>query len=205
MLEADKALMTEDGYRSALRSPLRGLWTGVMDRAQFRESFRRAVEAGFTAAWRRGAEACGIKPEELTQEELFTLDEAIVQEWGYIDGLADAIEENSRDNDGKLGPLNKRLDLWVRRFKDVENRAKAMACKDQKLRWVINPAKETCCSCIRLNGKVKRASFWQARGVRPQHPSLHCMESAGGPSVCGCRFEVTDAPLSKGPLPNWRC
>ena len=49
---------------------------------------------------------------------------AIVQENGYIAGFADAVEEKSKANGGKLGPLLVRADLWVKRYNDLRNRAK---------------------------------------------------------------------------------
>lgn len=200
----EKALMTQEGYRRGLRSPVRGLWTGAITRDQFIGIFEVTIRAGFTAAWMTGAQECGIVPEEYSDEEKKALTEAIAQEGTYVGGFADAIEKGSKKNKGKLTPQFRRLDLWVKRYLDVQNRAKVMACADQKLAWRLSDA-EHCCSCIKLAGRVKRASYWRKVDVRPQHPSLHCMESAGGPSVCKCRFEVTNEPQSKGPLPNWRC
>lgn len=200
-----KALMTEDGYRSGLRSPVRGLWTGVITYDQFWETMMTVVRLGFTAAWYAGAEECGIQPGELTDEEQAELEQAISREYDFIDGFATSIEKGNRDAGGKLETHFRRLDLWVKRYRDVRNRAKVMACADQKLMWKINPEKENCCSCLRLAGKVKRGSYWKRVGVRPQHPTLHCVASAGGVSVCGCELVVTNERCAPGPLPNWIC
>ena len=190
-------------YRSTIRSATRGLWSGAMDWEQFYELMLDTVRLGFEAAWHEGAAECGILPEDLTAEERQALQSATVQENGYIAGFADTIEEKSKANGGKLGPLLVRAELWVKRYNDLRNRAKEMACGDQKLKWKMHPEKEHCKSCLKLNGKVKRASVWRNNDVRPQHPTkLECMVGAGGPSVCGCEFVVTDEPCSRGPLPN---
>jgi hypothetical protein len=191
-------------YKRSLRSAVRGLWSGALDEFDAYEVMQTAIRSGFTRAWNSGAAECGIKPDELSPEETKALNDAILEEYAYIDGFLGAIEKGSRKNKEKLTPLYTRTELWLKRFLDIQNRAKAMACEDQKLAWRLGEA-EHCCSCLKLANRVKRASFWREAGVRPQHESLHCMKSAGGPSVCKCRFEVTDEPLSKGPLPNWRC
>lgn len=197
--------MSAERYQAAIRSAVRGLWSGAIDYGQYLDVMGLAIDRFLPMAWADGAKECGIQPAEYTPQERRALQEATAQEYLYVVGLGDAIQAGSRANGGKLTPLYQRVDLWVKRYRDIKNRAMEMACQDQKLKWIMNPAKENCCSCIQLADKVKRASFWREAGVRPQHPSLHCMQSAGGPSVCGCQFVVTDERLSPGPLPNWRC
>lgn len=191
----------EANYRQALRNAVRGLWNGVHDRSQFEDAMQAAIDDGFTRAWRDGASACGISEDEWTLDEWTVLNEAINTELGFIGGFADAIIENSKANGGKLEPLYTRIDMWVKRYNDLRNRAKVMACKDQKLEWIVN-SKETCRDCLRLNHQVRRASVWQAADIRPQHPDLECMESAGGVSVCLCELKPTDKRASSGPLPK---
>ena len=59
--------------------------------------------------------------------------------------------------------------------------------------------KDNCRTCLALDGKVKRASFWDTTGVHPQatNGTLEC-----NGYNCGCELIPTDEPLSRGPLPN---
>ena len=197
-----KALMTQEGYRRTLRSPVRGLWTGVLSYDEFFGAMMTAIRGGFTAAWRSGAQECGIQPDEYSDEEKQALQTAIVEEYGYIGGFATAIEEGSKKNGGKLEPLFRRSELWMKRYLDLQNRAKQMACGNAKLAWRLGQA-EHCPSCVKLANQVRRANVWREKDVRPQHPTkLKCMISSGGPSACKCRFEVTEEPCSRGPLPR---
>jgi len=191
----------EAAYRNGLRSAVRGYWSGVLDRSQFEEAFRLTIDSRFYEAFLEGAAQCKISEEELTTEEWTALEQAITEEFGFIGPFADAIAETSKANGGKLTPLLNRVDGWVKRYNDVSNRAKVMACKNTKLLWIVN-SKETCKDCLRLKNQVRRASVWQAADIRPQHPDLECMRSAGGPSVCLCDLKPTDRPASKGPLPK---
>lgn len=186
-------------YRAGLRSEVRALWTGATDYFQFWEGMMTTIQSLLTLAWYKGAAECGIQPAELSPEERVVLQDAIRNEMGYIDELAARVEENSKANGGKLTPLLTSLNVWANRYNDVENRAKLMACGDRKLKWVLGVA-EHCSSCVKLHGKVKRASYWQARGVQPQNPPNALLECGGW--NCQCGLIPTDGPASKGPLPR---
>jgi hypothetical protein len=186
-----------DIYRKSLRDNVRGLWSGSIDYMQFTRAMISTIDRRLRQAWLEGAQACGISENELTPEEQIAMHQAITNEFNFIEGFANDIEMGSKARGGKLKPLLIRVEMWANRYRDITNRAKTMACKDQKLVWVLNPAKENCSSCIKLNGKVKRSSQWERAGIRPQHPDLEC-----GGWRCGCDLIVTDEPMSMGPLPR---
>ena len=79
---------------------------------------------------------------------------------------------------------------------EVVNLARTMADANQKLVWGLGPT-EHCRTCLKLDGKVKRAEVWAAANIRPQSPDLAC-----GGWRCQCTLEPTDAPASPGPLPR---
>jgi len=204
-------------YRMALRAPVRALWKGVFDYDQAFAGVEDAIRVYFPRAWNEGAKECGVLPSELTPEERTAQRTATFKEYGFIDGLLTAVERGSPawydkpphnleepEGGGKLAPLFSRVERWVGRYNDLRNQAKLMACKDQKLEWVLGrQVKKHCNSCIKLAGVIKRASYWQKHDVRPQHPTkLECMISAGGVSVCGCEFRKTDLHCTPGPLPK---
>lgn len=190
-------------YRNGIRGTIRALWGGVWSYDQFYDGLSTAIDMGITTAWYEGAAECGIVPADLTPEEKAAMRQAIFHETNYITRLAADIEAGSKANGGKLAPLMARAETWINRYRDVVTRAQMMACEDQKLRWVLHGAhftKDPCNSCVKLNGKVKRASYWQRVGVQPQNPPNLSLECGGW--LCGCAFEVTDEPVSKGPLPH---
>lgn len=191
----------EESYRRSLRSAVRGLWKGELDYDLFFDAMLSAIQMFLPKAGYEGAAEVGVSPADLSPEEKTVIQQTTSQETNYIHGLAEAVEQNVEVG-GKLGTLFNRVELWVKRYNDLKNRIKMIAGGDQKLEWVLNPAKENCPSCQKLNGQVRRASYWKRVDVRPQHPTkLECMISAGGPSVCGCEFVPTNEPCSRGPLP----
>lgn len=194
---------TLSGYRMNIRAAVRGLWTGRLDYEQFFANMMGAIRRGFTQAWYEGAKECGIAPNELKPEERLALEAAINSEMQYIDGLGAYVVANSKANKGKLGRCFTRTKAWINRYNSLKNQAKLSACGDRKLKWVLHGAhftEDPCRSCRVLDGKVKRASYWQAQGVQPQNAPNDKLICQG--FQCGCAFFVTDEPLSRGPLPR---
>jgi hypothetical protein len=191
-----------DNYRKGLRNSVYGLWAGVLDKSDFQNAMSSTIERWLTVAWNEGAAECGISPEELTVEEHRALLNAIDSELGHLSGYADYIIQNSKANGGKRDTVFKRLEGWVRRYQDLTNRAKTMACKDKKLEWSLGATEDHCRICNKLHGKVKRASYWEAAGLHPQDPPNDRLDCGGW--NCLCELRLTDKPISKGPLPGAR-
>ena len=192
--------MTEALYRSALRAPVRGLWLDVFDIAQFTDAMFISVQRGFTRAWNQGLEDVGLRPEDQTQQERTELARRILSQVEFIGRFGNAIEIGSKANKGLLRVQFRRVETWVARYGETRMAARAMAGENKPLKWEIDPAKFNCTSCLRLNGKVKRASFWQDRGILPQVPNAPYLECKG--FRCGCGLNPTTDPLSRGPLPK---
>lgn len=205
-LEHGQKQLTSPGaneYRRSLRAAVKGLYQGKGDFDWYADAMEAAISHSFNRAFRDGAAKCGIKPADYSQDEKTALDDAISNEFKYVEGLGIAVVAAKAEDVGTKG-LFARLELWIQRYLELGTLAMQMACADQKLKFVLDPAKENCWSCVKLNNQVRRASRWQDFDCRPQHPDLDCTKSAGGVTVCGCEFEPTDDPCSRGPLPKWR-
>jgi hypothetical protein len=189
----------EDELETGVRSYIRGLWSGEMERFEFVSGMSRLMERRLTEAWIEGAEEVGIKADELTEEELAALTQLIADEFQYILNIASDIEDNSREKGGALGPLISRAVLWGNRAVEARNKGKLYAQNNPKLKWV-SKGKNPCTSCRKLNGKVKRASYWREKGISPQDPENSHLECEGW--HCHCEMQPTDEALSKGPLPS---
>lgn len=196
-IAGELAALSIQDYGRGVRAAVRGLWSGALNQGDFIAAMFATLERGFEMAWREGAAECGIQPDERTEDEQAALFRMLAENIGYLPSFAAFIERVSRAQGGKLGALWPRTELWINRYKEVQNLAKTMACANQKLIWVFGQTEEHCRSCSRLAGKVKRASTWAAADIRPQHPDLEC-----GGWRCDCRLEPTDQRLSPGPLPN---
>lgn len=186
-------------YRAGLRAPIRGLWLGVFDHDQFHREMSRAIKRFLQLAWYAGAAECGIKPDELTADEVLALQDAIDYEYLWIGRFGTEIAQKSKANGGLLTPLYNRAEIWLGRWEGVKAQAMTMACGDRKLEWVLGPA-EHCKSCLKLAGKVKRASYWHEKGILPRVHDAPYLECHG--FRCACDLVPTDKPISRGPLPR---
>jgi hypothetical protein len=187
-------------YKAAIRSAVRGLWNGEFDYDWFYDAMDTAIRYHTPLAWAAGAKECGILPNEYTKPERVALEQAINYELQWIDGFATAIEEGSKANGGQLGPLMSRAAIWTGRWEGVKAQAMTMACADKKLIWQRGQTEMGCRSCTRLDGKIKRASYWQEQGVLPRVHGSDKLECRG--FRCDCTLSPTDEPASKGPLPK---
>jgi hypothetical protein len=193
-------------FAAAIRASVRGLWAGATDEFLFVDGMISALRRGLTQAWHEGAQSCGIQPDEMTQQEKDALSKFINEQTLHVSGFGRAVAEvrdiraqSPRDPAARLDPLLSRAELWIRRYGEAVTLSKAMACGDKKMKWILGEA-EHCSSCIKLNGKVKRASFWAERGILPQVAGAEYLECKG--FNCACQLVETTDRLSRGPLPG---
>ncbi len=198
-IDLSETAQWRSAFRDSILSVVRPLWRGQIDYYQAYEVMDMAITNGLTRAWWDGAGQMGIAPNELSPAERAEMHSTIMSQRQYIHGFLQAIEDGSRAEGGKLGPLRTRAELWIKRYDDVKQIAKAHAGRDQKLRW-IRDARDSCNSCIRLEGQVRRASYWNEH-VMPNSPDLDCVASANGIPVCKCELVPTDKRCTPGPLP----
>lgn len=141
----------------------------------------------------------GVRPDELTDVERRALQEQINSQITYIWNFADDIMAGSKANGGPLTLLLTRTELWAARYQQVRQMGRAAAGGDQKAMWNLGNT-EHCGSCLKLAGKVKRYSQWNAAGVLPRQAGATYLDCGG--YNCQCDLSPTDAPMSKGPLPR---
>ena len=180
-----------------LRAPVYGLWSGQMDLSNFMESFSDAIFTGLKGAWLEGAKEAGIGPDELTDREISQMQTDIFSQLAYIAGFANFIVSRSKANGGALASVMPRMQMWVNRYAEFRNRGMLFAKLDQKVIWVKGNTKVSCGDCVRISGKVKRASQFLEAGWEPRSYRLACKGLN-----CQCDLVPTTAPMSKGRLPK---
>lgn len=196
---ARRARTGKRDYRLGIRAAVRGLWAGVLDLFEFVDSMLPTIRRGLTRAADDGLLSVGIQPEDRTEQEQNVLDDRIDSEFEHVLPFGRDIQAGSKANGGLMRPLMQRAEMWILRYTDVENEARTLAANDPKLVWQWDPVKEHCTTCARLNGQVRRASFWRTR-VLPQSPPNEKLVCGGW--KCGCGLKPTEKPISRGRLPR---
>ena len=80
--------------------------------------------------------------------------------------------------------------MWVNMaINDIYYVGLGNANRNQRYMWVMNPAKEHCRTCLKLNGQIHRMKEYTQRGLVPQSRALECRGFN-----CGCALQKTDLP-----------
>ena len=187
----------QETFMRALRKAARAFWGGQIDRTLFNYTFSNELEYYLTRAFVLGAKDVGIKENEILGSEKFQMRIRIIGQLNSIGPFADFIQLHSKANGGSLPSIYVRVSMWHGQYLAMRNFAKALIGKDKKLIWVEGDTKDKCSTCLKLDGKVFRASQWKEADVYPQHPQLECHGIR-----CRCKLMVTTADLTSGEVPS---
>ncbi len=190
--------MTVALYQQSIRSSFRSLWSGSIDIVDFITTMNSAIERGFERAWRQGSKECGIRPEERTRQEQQALNQLIITSKTHVFSVGQWILNNSKGT-GKLASILDRSDIWINRYNETKEKAKQLACSDQKFVWHVGPT-EHCITCLRLNNRVMRMSRWQELDIHPRDTRPGKLACKG--YRCQCRRTRTNQRATPGPLPR---
>lgn len=188
-------------YTKEIRGIARMVWQGKAVDAT--RAMWGTVSIGLNAAWNKGAASCGILPGDLTMDEVIRRDMIIIQQRGYIAEFLTWVYTHRRDGPSKLlwRQIQPRVNMWGNAWNRSFNEAKVRACANQPTRWVLHGrhrTKQPCSDCLKMNGRVYRASVWSKHNIFPQSPNLACKGFN-----CGCMFfAAPGAKLNKGKPPR---
>jgi len=202
--EAPKALSdggmsetkTMTTYASAFKRLTRSLFRGSMTRHEFVDNLFTTMRKNFLTAWQEGRDA--VSAGKMTDDDILRVQDIVSEQATYAPGFAEFVEK-VREDGGKWVSILPRAEMWVNKYGEVIAEAMASAKGEQRLKWVWDEAKEHCSSCRDLNGRVYTAATWSKQNLRPMSMLLEC----GPGRNCGCRFEPTNEPITKGPFPVW--
>lgn len=185
-------------YKRDLGAAVRGLWMRVLTPDDFFWSMGSSIDRGLARAWALGAAEGGLTPAEFTPEEQTELKRHILSDRMHIAGFEQQISgAKSKDEKGLLRPHLARLDLWVNHWWEVYALARAMATKNQKMKFTrVKHTKKPCASCLGLEGRVYRHSVWLANNCVPPTKRTIC-----GGWRCGHRLVPTTDRITPGRFP----
>lgn len=186
-------------YRRSVRNLSRGFWNGTLDRRTFISDMTSAITRSFTDAFNDGLKSEGSAFSDLEDDDKDALQERINSELLHLRALADWIEEVSKEKNGTLRDVRDRVDNWVRRYDSVRDLGVLVGAGNKKKVWKWTEGLEHCTDCAKMNDRVYTAKVWRKYGILPRSAELECFGI-----YCGCGFEDTDEPVTKGRPPALR-
>ena len=174
------ALKTVSYYTRVLSRDIRRLYNGDIDTNAFTDNLSGYVERQLRRAWNEGMRANGFNPaNDMTPEWEAVYQQAVVDEYEYIDRLADQIIEAKRAGKS-IDPFLSRAELWANRYTEIVNRAMAETGLDELFEWELGATEKHCTeeddpqyNCSDRAGLVKTGAEWKA-DVMPQSRLLGC-------------------------------
>jgi hypothetical protein len=186
------AVKTYDQYRARLWGAVLRLYNGGRD-AAFEASFVRSIDHQLSEAWDKGAEDCGVMPDEMTADDFTRRNAIINNETEFISGLAEAIQA---DKDGGMerpqfeSKYQARVDIWANRYNETVNRAHMQFGSKLRQIWRTGPTEKKCKTCSALNGIVAFGHEWESAGFHPQMPPNELLDNCRGWN-CLCTLTPT--------------
>lgn len=180
-------------YASRFNKLARALYRGGISSFEFTDNLFTVMRQNFLTAWQEGRDS--VKAGPMTDDDKLRVQDIVMEQATYAPGFAEFVRGVAEA--GKpFSAVEPRMEIWVNKYDEVIAEAQASARGEQRLRWVYDPLKEHCEDCAALNGRVYTAAVWQKYGL---HPGAHGLECKG--FWCGCRFEATNDPVTKGKPP----
>lgn len=187
-------------FERRCRELARELWAGIIEPFEFEASMNQLLKYGLESAWLLGFRDMGVKPSEMDEEERNMLSLKTMQQQAFVPAYALWIAEHNKASDWPLDAILARAALWEKLYDDFRMQARVLAGENQKMLWTLGKTEVHCAQCLALNGKVKRAKYWRAKGIHPQDPPNPKLGCQGW--RCDCRLTLTDLPITPGPLPG---
>lgn len=166
----------------------------------FGEDLSVAIESGLNEAWRLGMRENDVT--DMLPEWQDIVDGIIAEERSHIPDFSQYLADTAPDAESMgeaMSTAQNRLSLWIQRYTDVYEQAVRMT-QDEKTKeeWVTDPAKESCSTCLALNGIVAYAREWDEAGFHPRDFPNPLLECTG--AKCGCNRVPTDKRRSPDAL-----
>lgn len=159
---------------------------GQISKVVVRPALRLAlIEAGSQAAldgMADGGEPATQMPENLRKE----LSIWRAEQSRYLKKFVNALFKETFT----LDEVQRRADLWVNKsVNTMYYMGLAEAKANARFMWIVDPVKEHCVTCLKLNGQIHRMKDYVRTGLLPQSPKLVC-----GGYKCGCKLVPSDEP-----------
>lgn len=185
-------------YEGALEDMFLEAVAGNINRRRAELILRSETDRAIDRAFRDGLADGGatITDVDMTDDEFAWIDNWKREQRQFINNVLDAIYKDEKVTEQEAQGKPK---MWFNKsvfpaYYEGLSRANANGVYE----WVLGPTEESCPSCLALSGQRRRMSFWD-KNIKPQSDELACKGFN-----CLCNLTPTDAPVTRGRLPNWR-
>ena len=152
-------------------------------RGSFNTRMNATIKFGLTGAFEKGADNVGVSPEDFEDSDKELLLGLINDEKSHVSDLLDFLNSIANNPQGKLSDADFRLDMWVKRYSDVMEKAMINFGAKVRMVWELGSAEDHChtgdngkpgIGCADLAGIVLFGTEWDQLGIKPHSQQTNC-------------------------------
>lgn len=174
-------------YRDELTNIVYDVFNGRSDATDMRRAHKALLKSHAEPVYIEGMNEGGLKEEDFDEDDLAQIEEDVGDWLGKqideVNGFAKDTAAAAKDKDLRHAILD-RLEMWVDSLRTLGDMGKAYALKSEKGEWRYGDT-EHCDTCLKLNGKVHRVSWFLDRGYIPGENGSETLDCKGFKCQCG--------------------
>lgn len=185
--ETEKAyFVTQAGFLSELRSLVKQAveGEGVIGRYSFGIRMRNLLKDYGLTAYKDGMAQGGVFVDELDPDDERDYQNVFVDQASYVSGFSDDLYVKKAIT---LNNLDMRVNMWGKSLQAFVDSGQVTASANGMYRWETDPLKESCVTCLRMNGQIHRMKNYYANNILPKSSALACRGF-----LCGCKLVRTN-------------
>lgn len=195
-IQAQKALQaTRIDYELAFEDILAEAIKGNIDRRRFGTLLRNEIKKYIRLAYIDGLTDGGIADAELTDDDEAAIKAMAQEQSQYVSSIGETLFKGDGISEAEAN--GKPAMWWNKSIYPAYTAGLQSAAKNGYFEWVLNPDKENCKSCQRLNGQIHRMRDYTKSGWLPKSSKLEC-----GGFACGCELIPRPNGKASGRLPS---
>jgi len=187
--------ITASNFKRAFADVIQFIKSGAFSPAMASITLLEQLKRDGEAAYLDGLKRAGIKKPELGESGQTALSQWLSKQQPLVRSFVMDVG-SGKYTDKELS--NKGLQWSNGSLSDMLYKGMVDAAPRKLWRWVINPLKEHCVTCLRLNGQVHTMKAYADRGLLPNSVRLVCHGD-----FCGCKLVPDDGP-ARGRLASVR-
>jgi hypothetical protein len=171
-------------YDNTLTANVRRGFRGQTDARELAAAHRDMIRGFAAQAYYEGLLQGGVEQEEADDDDRATIKDWIDSQLPHVRGFAESAMD-AKDDKALQEQVYARLDQWLRALQSLGNLGFASAQKNAMGTWKYGDT-EHCNTCLRLNGRRHRLSWWIKYEFIPQQPGAKNLDCGGW--MCQCQI-----------------
>jgi len=185
---------TKGDFKQAFMQIVEAIQDGTIPATSAEMALRGQLQQAGERVWLDGLTDGGVAAPEIDNDATRAISAWRAQQNGFIQSfVAKLLDKNTTPTQAAA-----KADMWVNKsLNNLYHAALGAADNAQLWMWVVDPIKEHCKTCLRMNGQVHRMKEYLKTGVVPQSSALEC-----GGYQCGCKLVKATGAQARGKIPQ---